>query len=1258
MPLTRRAAWLLFLLLAWSACPRRPPSPTSLLEDAAEDAQRSDARARTIALAGFHAWLVKGSAEKAKAHLDAALEKDPAEPWALYGQLLLARRVAHPERAVASALQLVARAPAHPLAAAASRYLLEQAGASVEIDARILDGAQKALAAGARGEIAHLLRSTLAAIHGNRLDASAQAGVLAEMGAADAWTIAGPFSAFQVLDFDVRVPPEIDGSLAGPLDGPYGRIVPRSVRSPDGRLNLDGESPDGNIYVLAADVEIAEATQYIVRSVSFAAHKVFLDGTLLHERRSFARAQSTVGARGVWLDAGRHRLLVKISRENGASLSLALMRADGGPARVRFSPAAGPAPRWKDAAIADVPGIWPRAEDLARALAREAGDGLGAFVAIREGMGRDADGAWRLMEPLAAHLPGSAAVSALRAELALEDRSLPQRISRARATRDLEATLERDPNDVGALLSRARLALDDGRQADASELVKRARAAYAPAGFPVLLLRAHVDLSMGLDALAGEAAAEALAAQPALCEAQWLVYDLARRRNAIAQADDVLKTIEGCPGSRTRRAEHARTRGRMDEAIALYEAAAARDPAHLGTTFSLAQLYVSAGRWQDAEKSLRALREIWPRNADILRRLADVYDHAGQRPRALSVREEALRYAGGDLTLRRQVHRAKLGREPLSEFAIDSKTAIDRYEAQPGTEDAASAMVLDAAAVEAFADGSMVDRIHVIEKALSQEGVSRVAEVDLPSDAQVLVLRTLKKDGRVLEPEEIENKDTISMPGVEVGDYVEYEYLLGHAPRGPAQTGFTAPPFYFRLAGVPNAWSTYVVVAPKGAGLAVDAHNVKTRPPVAQGERQVFKHEESHVPPLIPEPNAPPSSNEYLPWVQAGAGARGNDGVVSLYADVYLSRGRITHEVEAFARSAAGEARDEAAVRAVHAAVMKKLRGRDAGLDVSATTSLAQDRGSRLWAMKASLEALGFPTRLAAVRTSDVDPGTYVFPNESLLPYLALRTTLPDGRKLWLDTSVRLSPFGELPETAVGRPAWLLPEPGRPLETATTPGAAPPQGKVIALELELSPGGDLSGNALERYVGYEAASLAEGFEQLPPDQRKQALQGALARYFGGAEMEGVQLELPSEPGAELVLRYHFRAPRFARAEGARLVLGAITYPAQLGRRFLQLGRRTTPLHIGETDRTEAHVTLKLPARFALNGPLAEEKLASDFGSYVRRERQEGNVVRIDELYELHMGRVAPARYEDFAHFAGQVDLLQTRDLVLERRPGT
>jgi hypothetical protein len=129
---------------------------------------------------------------------------------------------------------------------------------------------------------------------------------------------------------------------------------------------------------------------------------------------------------------------------------------------------------------------------------------------------------------------------------------------------------------------------------------------------------------------------------------------------------------------------------------------------------------------------------------------------------------------------------------------------------------------------------------------------------------------------------------------------------------------------------------------------------------------------------------------------------------------------------------------------------MDKLSGRDAGLTVSASASVAQDRGSRTWLLIASLRALGFDARPVAVRTFTADPAPYLFPNESLLPYVCVRVTLADGKALWLDPLVRYAPFGELPEFALGgREAYVFPEPGRPLEKVTTPSRTPRASKEV-----------------------------------------------------------------------------------------------------------------------------------------------------------------------------------------------------------------
>jgi tetratricopeptide (TPR) repeat protein len=1252
----RCLALLSFCLLA-AGCAHR--SSTSTLEDAARDAAGSGPSARALSLAGFHAYLIGADPAKAQSRFDAALKKDPSDPYALYGQILFATRNAHPERALEAALDLCERAPVHPLSTTAARLVLDMAGTSPAMDELILARSSRALAAGSRGDAAHLLRSAVATIQGHRSAPELQTATLKAMGSADRLTLVGPFSVYHLLGFDEPIAPEQTGSLAGPLRGPFGDLRPRNFELPDGRLSLAGEGPVGDIYVFAVDVEATEKAVHVVRSVTSVPHKLYLDGTLLFQRRSFERFEPTVSSAGVELSAGRHRVVIKLAKEDrSGSLSLSLMRADGKPANLRFLPAEGRAPRWDGVSSADVKLVYPSVSSFAQALADEAGQALAEFIAVRDGMVRDRDGAKRLMASLSKSIrqPG---LGALRGEVALGDRTIPSKVARGRATGDLETATTKDRADVNTLLSRATLALEDGRLIEASEFLKLARDAHRPVGYPLPMVQARVELALGLDAQADQSALEALAIQPGLCDALSLRYDLARRREAIALSDKLVQDSRSCPGALSRTAEHARARGDLPTSASIYQQLVARDAGQIPHSVSLSGLYVSQKKYEDAAKLLEGLRRLWPRNAFLAKRLAEVYDHWGKAEAALKAREQALEIDGSDLSLRRLAERARTGKELLADYAIDAKAAIALYEAQQRPpEEAAGAYVLDAAAVRAYPDGSTVDRIHIIQKVLDQSGVSDLAEVTIPNGAQVLAMRTRKPDGTVLEPENLEAKDSISMPGVEVGDYVEFEYLQAHPSRGPALKGFTSANFYFQVARMPNNWSTYVLIAPKGTGLAVDPHNMKAPAPQTRGEEEIFFHQEKHVPPFIPEPEGPPSPNEYLPFVSVGAGQTGNEALLGAVGDAYLDRGQRTFEVEQFARAASAGKSGLDAVRALYSAVMERLSGADGGIAQSASSSIAQDRGSRLWALKAGLEAIGIPARIAAVRTFGVDPAPYRFPNQSLLPYLCVRAELPDGQELWLDSAVRYAPFGELPEQAANRDAWLLPEPGKPTRQAKTPPKRNSGAKEMKLQLKISPDGKLSGTGEEAYVGFEAAMLAEALEALSPQQRTQALQGALSRYFGGAELSDLRLDLKRTVGAPLVVRYAFTSPRFARAEpDGKLILDPLTFPARLGRRFVQVGSRRTPLYIESSEHNHILTTLELPPGYALSQPAGELKSTARFGRFLRRERQEKNQLLIDETYRLDMARIPVDQYDDFARFAGEVDLMQARDLVLEKKSG-
>src|SRR3954467_1231589 len=119
-------SFVLFVLLF--ACVHRAASPTSMLEDAEDASSDPKASAHALALAGFHAWLMQNDADKARGRFAAAVGADPHEALALYGQALLALRVAKTEEAVRAALDLCERTPRHPLCASASRIIFDAAG--------------------------------------------------------------------------------------------------------------------------------------------------------------------------------------------------------------------------------------------------------------------------------------------------------------------------------------------------------------------------------------------------------------------------------------------------------------------------------------------------------------------------------------------------------------------------------------------------------------------------------------------------------------------------------------------------------------------------------------------------------------------------------------------------------------------------------------------------------------------------------------------------------------------------------------------------------------------------------------------------------------------------------------------------------------------------------------------------------------------------------------------------------------------------
>lgn len=1200
---------------------------------------------------GLDALLVRNDAAAAAGLLGAAAARSPEDPWARAGAALLARRALDGPAEVAHLAALARAAPDHPLALVALRRLGELTEGSPGL-ARAVDAAVAPLVAARRLRGLAAFRARVARIAAAEAtgDLGEVARLRGENGAVTAFSLAGPFGALHALDLLRPFPPE-EGTLPAEAPAPLlGAARPtRPVAFPDGMVALEGEPSEGDAVYLAAQVTLARGGDYLAVVGTSASLRAWLDGAPLAERRAFEGPVPGQQVLPVTLAAGRHALLVKVTRGGRrAALVLNLCRADGTPADVTSRPyPVGPLPRV-------VPGAWPAPvvtpAQLAAALA-PGGLAASRLLAARDAMTGDLEAAKALLDEALARHPGSAPLRAARGEAHAVDATLDEQLARGRGEAELRAALAADPGDADARLALADLVLRADRASDAEQVLAGLPEAVArrPAA---LAARARVALGRGLPEQA-EALAEAADGAGGSCDALRLLAEQAARRDAVAREEALVRTLAGCRGGQDRLARLLEQRGDAAGLLQLLEPARLARPLAVGPALQRAGALAALGDHAAARRALEVPLAAWPRSAPLLRAAADQAEWAGDGAGARALRERALVVDGSDLGLRRALALAD-GTEVLADAASDGLATLAAYQATRPRETAGAALVLDAAAVELHPGGALTERVHQVIRVLDQEAVDRYGELSAPPGAQLLALRTLKADGRVLEPEGGEGKGSASLSGLEPGDAVEIEYLRSTRPTASAH-GVAADAFYFATPGASMFRSTYLVRAPAGLGLAADAHGLPAPEVRREGAFDVVRVERTDVPALVPEPSAP-APPEYIPFVQVGVDG-GREAVQLALADAVAGRAAATLEVRRLAdelRASAGPAAGpEALARAAYRRVRELVVGTGSPFGDEASQVLSRGRGSRLVLLQAVLQALGLPARLALVRPEAADATDYRFPGPGTWSHPVLRVGLPDGPR-WLDPSLRQQPFGALPERALDAEAIVLPAPGEPPEVTRTPAASGrPEGRALSLEVTLAADGSATVEGVDRYQGALGAGAKAAFERLDETARRQAVEQLLARAFRGLTLQALAVEGEDDPEAPLAIRWRGTVPGLARDGEGGVVLEAPLLPLRLGARYVQLAARTTPLLLEATERATLRLTVRPPPGLGVRaaGP---ERVEGPFGTFTRREWVEGGALVREEALELRRGRVTPADYPAFGAFCGAVDAIQARPVLFPR----
>ena len=1230
------------------------------------------------------AQLVFGDSQDAESKLTKALERGDSDSLTFLGAALAAQENGQPRRAQQLLLQFLEQLVkserkdpwAEAVAELAAHRLLAHgvAGTGKADDQQLVD---RLLAIWQqRGRLPVESQQLLAALLGQQLrllgDEARANRLDIERGCPPTLYVSGPHGHLPMLDVLSEMPGDNPASDPArpryrPRSGSGCSVTVQGLPGKPGVFFVDTffQSSQGQVLPLTIETSGVPWALYVD------GQRQFLD----HE---------PVGRRhlSLTLPAGPHSLAVKLGVTTSNHVQIALPGAqffDGDPAKAP-TPASGPV-MVADRPLSTLPIAETRWQGALRALLRM----QQAYLA-----GRPDEGLTVASEHLE-QTPRFAALRTLYAGLLLDDRSRPERLARDRARTQLKTALSHSPQLLSARLSLARLLLQDEKPVQAQEVL---------AGLPKTvektwqteLVRHRLLKTRGFVVEAEAALAEARKLGPTACPTLESEVDFRRELQDDRGALQAAQALANCNPYADRWADALLDGGRLEEAQREFERLLQLEPDNQPWLRGLSRVLLSRRDLGAATSTLLKLREQSPRSVNLYTDLANLYVERGQPETALLTIKQGLAEVPESPELAKALH--ALGhRDSIEPYRIDGKQVVREFVARRGVYSGESAvLLLDRTVMRVFPSGARLTLTHNLIRVLTKEGIERFGEVHIPDGAEVLTLRTIKADGSTREPEEIPEKETVSAPALEVGDYIEFEYVDRDDPTPIAPGGFLSDRFYFASADAPLDRSEYLLLTPKEMALQIDLRGPvgsdgKRQLPLAteSSEGELVHHfwKRAGVPRMQPEqPLDQGQVDDWSPSVRVAAGVS-LEGYVNQIRERRYRSLRLTHELRELAAKVAGAPQGTpetaesqvARARKLDEWVRKNIHS-GGSFDESASSILARKEGRRDVLLLALLQAVGIPAEAWLARPENNPKLEGPLPD--VLAYSEMLVAVaPDASGtplLWIDPLHKHTPTGLLRPMFRGAQALRIPDARDQPKSQSVQKATimlPPMGGVpsrlaalpteakrpmltdhrhieMNVELEASGGGQVV--VTEILTGMQASEWRDQVEHMAEDKLRQGLeQRALGYFFPGASLQTLTYGPMDNDDAAMTITYRFSAPHLARLrlgkDGHKQLVLPVPYPLLLSRRYVMAPQRRLPLIVNYITPGTLSATIRLPAG-AQVAQLAESVKWSGFGSYQRQVRSDGNRLILSVESSIARQRVLPDRYPAFVDFAAHVDLAE------------
>ncbi len=770
-----------------------------------------------------------------------------------------------------------------------------------------------------------------------------------------------------------------------------------------------------------------------------------------------------------------------------------------------------------------------------------------------------------------------------------------------------------------------------------------------------------------------------------------ITAELGWRNQTRAWLAEAQKLRPDYAGSRLLEARIQQENAQLDRAIAEYRQLVKTDSSHRNHRSRLISCLVRRGLWRDAAKLAREGTRLWPGDpdahaqlvrahtaagklevaAEACRRLLELVPHAaehhaalgrllirdGKRKEGLESCRDALKLAPGDHNLRRLVERMSGIDEDFSaayELDIHKEIARSKKHAYPR---ANAIRVLDQTVVRIYRDGSMAETIANGERAMTPRAVNSLGSQ--PVLGETMEIRTIRKDGTILEPTPIPGERRMTMPGMEIGATIEYKYRVD-SQRKP-WGGFYLNRWYFRSPQLdePHQVSDYIVMIPKGLAHTVVRHNFDVPERIEEKDGlTVYRWTARFRSRVNAEPHME-HFDHYLPFVEIGT-ARSWQEVADTFRSVYLGRTQSTRLISETTGSIIDKQKSaDAKARAIYDYVNARVKHRGPYLNAhQALRAGAGDREMVFLAMAnaAGLDACQGRTRKApAYQGSKDHPVTWSLPSEDHFSAELVGVRLESGRMLWLDLSSRFMPFGAIRDELGGSRVLAIPQRGPAFFERLPAPRNDQRGASLRFDLQLAPDGSLRGRVRSQSDGALGAAVKERLAGLDATGRRNYVLSLLDNAFKGARLESVTFPESGNPGDPLVTEAQFLVDGhlLPAAEG-RLTCPAGIVPLKLASTLAMDPDRKYPLKLAAPRIARESITYRLAAGLEVASLPKGTVLSGDFGTYSLTVARTPLGFRIERRALLLPQTVSAKDYPRFRTFCRKIDEAEQLLIVLRR----